>query len=504
MSSNRGKKEAFIPPKGNGRPSAGRTTPFRKPRALSSVLRDKLDSETLRAHLKQQLDNHNAVIDTAGATALSLGIAYVSSRIIPTDEGFDSYQKSYLYKEDDRIGSEMGSIYKKYLKIVLGDKTSTQLKRAKELYKVQNWPAFDSESTKYWRNESLGVNVATESLYAQAGEMRQGVWFPNNYGPHLSDPSNNFDKAMGQMYSGRLLTKMAMYSEIRKYLMTDEDRAWLDSTSTQSADKYYAIDYIEDQVTIANGMEYSPVDLKIYLCKCKSSTQYSPAACWFDPRGTEITGSTLMRHLYVYPSSQVSSNLPGTDFSGLTAATHYPDANVHVGATPYYSSQFRNHWDVEDVIKVPGLLPTDKFELTLKRHLKNATSVKDLEGEYDFTSSGGRGAFCEGDYALIICFKGKPAFMHYTGTLTSGQVGVRETEVGPSKIMVNSRSSFGIASPNLIDSSNQPTGLSQTSNYIAGEGRVLDLDIKTLPFSNSDWIPTVITGVNIKDGGERQ
>jgi len=209
-----------------------------------------------------------------------------------------------------------------------------------------------------------------------------------------------------------------------------------------------------------------------------------------------------MRHQYVYGSTSVSSNLPSTAYSGLQAITHYANASVHIGATPFYSSNFRNHWTVEDVIK-QRILPVDKFELNIKRHLKDATSIRDLEQQHDISDGGGQASYCEGDYALLITFKGTPAFMRYQGTLGENEEGVRETDVSPSKILVTSHSSFGIASQNLINSDSTPGTTTQTSNYISGEGRVLDTSIKTLDFTNPDWLPEVITNVSVAEGGER-
>jgi hypothetical protein len=470
---------------------------------LSKTLNSKFHTETLRNHLKNTVSDPDMIIDIAANAVTGAIVGYVAGKILPTDGGFDAMEKSPVYREESRIGSDMGFIYKKFIRITLGDKTDRQMKYAKGLYKVENWPSFDSKSNKYWKDWTEDTYKAFEALYSQAGEMRQGVWFPSVIRPDGSSISDWRDQALYQMWSGRLLTKMAMYYEIRQYLMTDADRTWLDQTDNMSADKFYAIDYIEDTVTIANGMEYSPVDLKIYLCKCKSNTVYSPAALWFNPEGENVPAN-LMRNDYVYDSTPDSSNLPSSAFADLSPVTHYGNASVHVGATPFYSSSFRNHWSVEEVIK-QTILPTDKFELCVKRHMRKAQSVRELEQLRDPSgSAGGNNApYSEGDYALLITFRGKPGFMRYTGTLDVGQEGLRETDVTPSKILVTSRSSFGIASPNLVNSDSTPGTSKQTENYIAGEGRVLDTELKTLDFMNADWKPEVITNVEVKEGGAR-
>ena len=471
---------------------------------LSETLDEKFKKQTLKDHLTRKVGNHNQIVGAVVGAAGPLIVSYVTGKLIPKEDGFDQYERSPVYYEEDRIGAETGALYKKFLKITIDDKLDRQMKYAKGLYKVENWPAFDSKSKKYWKSFQHETEGAYESLFAQAGEMRQGVWFPDSLISSGSVLIDWRDKAMYQMWSGRLLTKMAMYFELRQFLMTDADRTWLDQSDNQSADKFYAINYIDDIVTIANGMEYSPVDLKIYVCKCKSQTQYSPAACWFNPVG-EATPLNHMRNDYVYPQSTPDlSTLPSPAFAGLQPISHYGNASVHLGSSPFYSPTFRNHWTVEDVVK-QQILPTDKFELHFKREFRKATSIRELEQERDDSSAGGgaRAPFCVGDYALLITFRGKAGFMRYTGDLAAGQEGLRETDVTPSKILVTSRSSFGISSPNLINSDATPGTSKQTENYIAGEGRVLDTELQTLDFTNTDWKPEVVTNVAVKEGGAR-
>lgn len=466
---------------------------------LASKMRKGMDKGTLLNHLKDIVHDEKTIHQVAQGLLDKTSPMYALFKLIPTEGDFEELAKSAVYQEPAKIGSDMGSRFVKYIRITHGVKQDKQMRTASDLYKVQNWPAFNSLSSKYWVAND-GTKKAYEALYACAGEMRQGVWYPDIYTPGHGRPVVWWDACNYQFYASRLMTKQMMYREIRHYLMTDADRTWLDQGDSQSADAFYAIPYIKDSVTIANGMEFSPVELKIYICKCKEGTSYSPAADWFAPNTAEKKDGQ-MRNDYVYDQDAPAySLLPGSELSTLGSVAHYDEASVHVGATPFYSAIFRKHWEVVDVVK-QEIMPTDKFTLEFERHYRHAFSVRELEAGHDeFLTSG---IYCEGDYALLITFKGKEAFMRYDGTITEGQQPLRETDVSPSKILVTSHSSFGIASPNLIYSENAPGTSKQTTNYIAGEGRVLDDEIQTFAFHDAQWKPEVITNVSVKEGGER-
>lgn len=473
----------------------------RRVKALGAQLHEKFDGERLLPHLKYKLSDLNRIESILGMEGMTAeAVKYAFKELIPTEEGFDGYEESHVYKEENRIGQNMGHIYKKYLKITKGAKSDRQMKHAKALYKSQNWPCFNSASKKYWARIGSVQYKAYEALFAQAGENRQGVWYPDEFLWNASTAPGPAwqEKALYQMYAGRLLTRASMYAEIRTFLLNLDDISWLNEDDDQSADKFYAIDRIEDVVTISNRMKFSPVNLKIYLCKAKKASLYSPQACWFRPDGSQQ--DNIMRNDYVYGSQVQDKNLPGEDYSSLGNITFYPEAAVHLGATPFYSPQFREHWAVEQVIK-QQILPTDKFELTLNRRLRHALSIRDMEAMIE-TNNEPAGAYQPGDYALLITFRGEPGFMRFVGIPQADQVTLRETDCTPSSITVESRSSMGVISPNLFNSDNTPTGPNIQSNYIAGEGRVLDTELQTAEFA-SDWLPEVISNVSVEEGGSR-
>ena len=484
---------------------------FRRMEPLSRRVIDTFKNRTLMSHLQAASQDPLRVLLPSGARILE---GMLNEKILPTQGGFNIYQRHGTYAKPLRIGgSEMGELITKEIVIMHGAKDTQQMKIAKQLYKVQNIPAFNSEASRYYGD------IAWPALFSAAGEGRQGVWTPHIYNRQNDIGSSSTDAVKNKvaLYSSlgaSLLSKNQMYSELRSNFLTANELTWLDNRYTQSADKYFAICYMQDEVTISNGMTYLPVDLKIYLCKCKQDTEYGPAQAWYDPRPAS-SFQDVMDNSYVYGQDGLEANqefsckLPSesgispASASTFTAASSYAYTSVHLGATPFFSVQFRENWEVMDVIK-QRIFPTDKFELKLKREFSEAYSVRMAENQRD---RGKNHMYDQGDYALLITFRGTPCMMHYDGVDTATDIQkVREVEVSPSKIMVHTRSSFGIAAPKIdVDAfkNDTSTGITIESNVITSTARMLDTTTITRSFGDTIWNPEVITNVEQQQGGER-
>ena len=468
--------------------------------ATSKVVNDMFTKETLLNHMKQELGDESIVL--RGVEELkTLNRNMAIAKLIPLAVGgFMQYAKSYWGEEPNKIGSpDMGAVYTKCIEITEGARSDSQMRTAKKLYKSQNMPSFNSTSENYTDD------YAYSAVYAAAGEGRQGVWVPTTYNQVTGFPSAFNEAAKATIFQSQMMTQLFLWAEIFSRLLSADDINWLDNTSgtnQASADRYYAIDYIEDIVTIANAMEFSNCELTIYLCKCKMATKYSPAQSWFVPQQDPAasTRNEYMRSEYVYHAPAENVNFPG-ELAKTNAQPCFPHANVHVGATPFYSPRFRQTWEVVDVIK-REIKSTDKLVLKIKRKFRKVMSARDLDLLKDTI---GHAHYNNGDYGLIITFKGTQGFMKYDGPTDPGTYDqrIREVDVGPSKIVVNQRHSFGLISPDYSTSAMQPPAADKTSNYIAGEGRVLDTTIRTRPFNDTEWVPELVTNVRTVKGGPR-
>ena len=491
-------KSAFRPAPSMARKPAPRRRLFGE--AMSKTANDMFQRETLMNHMKHEFGKENEIVrgvDNLNKIANQMAVA----KLIPLAiGGFMQYAKSQWGEMPNKIGSpDMGAVYVKCINIIEGARTSSQMKTAKKLYKSQNIPSVNTSSSTY------SGNTAWSAAYTAAGEMRQGVYFPTKFGPINGTLTNNWEAYSKYcVLQSQMLTHLALWNEIRNRFMTDEDRTWLEAIGSgaaneASSDRYFAIDYIEDEVTIANAMEFSSSDVTVYICKCKTRTKYSPAQAWFQPAiEPGYDGAGFMNPAYVYPTGLQTLNFPGT-LAKTAGIDCYPEASCHVGATPFYSPTFRQEWEVIDVIK-RQIKSTDKLVLKIKRELRNCVSARDMEF---YKNDIAKGAYNEGDYALLITHKGTKAFMRYTGgAVQQYEQNIRETDVGPSKLMINNRSSFGFVTPNVSSSVFLPDSSQQTENYISGEGRILDTNVRTLDF-DGEWTPEVVTNVYTAEGGPR-
>ncbi len=466
--------------------------------ALNIILAEKMTAETLKSHLKSTI---TATAAAAVTKKVGPGVVMATQKIIEAAKekgGFKELipgqgdmcmlEESPTFSEDSRIGLEMGNIYKKAIVLTDGMKKDSQMKLARELYKGQTWPCFNSQSSKYY-----GTLDVFKTLRSSAGANRQGVWYPDDITAQLGNAWASVDKLNLNGYITPLLLKQQYYNEIREYLMSSDIITWLDDDNNMSADIYYAINSVTDVVTFANAQKFLPVELKVYICKCKSRTLYAPAADWFVPTG-DSQQYGRMRNAYIYNNSTSSKSNP----AGGGSITTFDESSVHLGATPFYSPTFRKNWEVVHVVK-QEIQPTDKFELTIHREFRKCHSIREMErGRRDIDN----GFYFEGDYALITTFKGLPCIMKYTGTASSSQFDTKEVDASPSRILMTSRSSFNISAPGLFTSSMVPSR-NNFSNYISGEGRILDSDVSTYAYSDTTWAPSVMTNLEQKEGGAR-
>lgn len=468
-------------------------------KSLNSELMTKFNKETLKAHLTSTVSAAAAAavserlppgVTITGKQLLELARTHGGfKRIIPTEGDFETYEASPVVAEDNKVGIGMGSTYKKCLVLTKGAKQDSQMKLAKTLYKSQNWPCFDSQSSKYY-----GSLEVWKQIQSTAGTNRQGVWFPFNItaatGPITSNTQIN-----RQSYINPVLQLLQAYEEIRTYLIDSEVLTWLNQEENNSSDLFYAINSFTDVITFSNAGLYLPLNLKIYVCKCKQRTKFAPAADWFIPTGEEVQSYNRMTSNYVYDSGNPVVRTPS---GGGTGSNIFDETSVHVGSTPFYSPTFRENWEVTDVVR-QTIETTDKFELTLHREFRNCHSIRQLEEGRDSMQSG---FYLPGDYGLIITYKGSPCIMKYQGG--GPDYDLKEVDCSPVKLMMSSRSSMNITAPDLYTTSNTSSTSSRTTgNYITGEGRVLDVSLDTHPYNDVNWLPNVITNVEEKSGGSR-
>lgn len=150
------------------------------------------------------------------------------------------------------------------------------------------------------------------------------------------------------------------------------------------------------------------------------------------------------------------------------------------------------------------LEPSDKMELTINRHFRRTMSMRDLEtiGQ-SYTDK--QSFYVEGDLALLTTFKGKPCFLQYfptTGEPSLLTPAIRDTDCGPSKIAIHSRTEMIGAFPNSYTTDLLEDETANPDGYISAKSRTLDIGIQTTAY-DSNWKPVVMTNTFMQEGGSK-
>ena len=493
------KKSTFIS-------TPSRALPARSRGPLSKTIIEKHDKQTLANHLRTKttfkaMDRMKAVRMSEGSsTALilrTLAEAVLATKLIPTesDKGGDinKIEKSQLAEVPTRIGMEMGEHFYRFFRFTEGMSEDPQMRTAKDLYKENSIPLFNNQSSSYYDNYNVNGNPQDWSflmaLNSTCGYNRQGVWYGYPANQERGLPSDDI-RLSG--YCNPVTSKMLLYHNLRTKFVDGGILTWLNETNNQSSDLWYAITGMQDRITIGNGMTYLPVDLKIYICECHSPSKYPAQSTWFLP--TAATNyQNFMNPQYVYP--QTTSDLAYRD--DAHTGQYYAESSVNLGATPMFSPKFREHWEIVDVVH-QQIMPTDKFTLVLDRVFRHAHSLRDLEVQYD---QRGSHWWYPGDLNVIITYKGQPCYMKDNSPGESDQ-DLFEVETSPCKINVNARSTYQMAAPEIFDDLTS-TNATTRQNFISGEGRLLDTNIKTDNFTQTRWAIDVVTNLSEQSGGPR-
>lgn len=480
-----------------------RRLPTRSRGPLSRTLIDKHGKQTLANHLRDKtfksMDRLKSLrMPEGSSTALilrTLAEAVLATKLIPTesDKGGDinKVEKSQLAEVPTRIGLEMGEHFYRFFRFTEGMKEDAQMRTAKELYKENNIPLFDNQSSTYYDDYDGENYDFLLALNSTCGYNRQGVWYGYPYNVQRALPTS-YNALLMSGYTNPVTSKLLMYNNLRSKFIDTGIINWLGETNNQSSDLWYAITGMQDRITIGNGMSFLPVDLKIYICECHSASKYPAQSTWFLPEAP-TSFQNFMNPQYVHAQTRTDLKYRGSSETGL----YYAESSVLLGATPMFSPKFREHWEIVDVVD-QQIMPTDKFTLVLDRVFRHTHSLRDMETQYD---QRGSHWWYPGDLNVIITYKGQPCYMKDL-TPGTGAQDLFEVQTSPCKITVNARSSYQMAAPEIFDNLTT-TNVTTRQNFISGEGRLLDKNLKSADFDQTRWAIDVVTNVSEKTGGPR-
>jgi hypothetical protein len=257
---------------------------------------------------------------------------------------------------------------------------------------------------------TTGYQDALDCQYSQAGINRKGIYAPIQemlggifYDADLSnDARGTVTKAMRRTFC---------YT----HAMTDDVESYMDGSNAGNLDLYFPLVSTYSTHRIRNRMIYTPIDISLYLLRCREETDECPQAeIWSSWDTTGPASSSYNAPVegnpqpYVWPTQEgiVSQDDPeGTQID----QTFVIESSCQLGVTPQWSPQFNKLWQVCDVIK-QRLSPNDILEFHFSEEFAQCHSLNDFIANYgpNFTSNARYNRYTAGDYEILITFNGIP------------------------------------------------------------------------------------------------
>ncbi len=197
--------------------------------------------------------------------------------------------------------------------------------------------------------------------------------------------------------------------------MSDDVESYMDGTNAGNLDLYFPLVRSRSIHRIRNRMAFTPIDISIYLLRCRQETPLQPQAVifrnWNDETPTSaaayapVLGTPLN---YTWPISQ--DILAQNDPTGVQVdMTINAEVSMQLGVTPQWSPTFNEYWEVCKVMK-QRLKASDILEFHFEQEYGVCHSLNDFIA--NFTNAPGEvikyNRYTTGDYELLITFNGLP------------------------------------------------------------------------------------------------
>ena len=299
-----------------------------------------------------------------------------------------------------RMG-ESGKLYPRRIHISAG-KRSEMLRQAMK----------DFGTTTDRKIHTTGYPRALDCQYSQAGINRKGV-----YAPIINMTTGSFQNINLAYDAKGTVTKGMRRTFCYNNAMSDDVITYMDGNNTGNLDLYFPLTGTASTHRIRNRMIYTPIDISIYLLRCRQRTDLMPhAVIWSEWDSTGIAGGAGYAPVKGDPQPFVwnceDSQITQTDPDGTTLETLniHAESSCQLGVTPLWSPNFNRLWQVCDVLK-QRLEPNDICEFTFTEEFAACHSLNDFIANYGSDPDNVQSKYdrySPGDYELLITFNGIP------------------------------------------------------------------------------------------------
>ncbi len=265
-----------------------------------------------------------------------------------------------------------------------------------------------------------GYKFNLDMYLSQAGINRKGFYMPwikalgtGNYN------APEIDIAYDQF--GTVTTGM-IRNFIYEYGASTAVQNYMAGTNSGNLDLQFPIVSTTSIHSIRNRMEFTPIDLTVYLVRARVGTKFHPMNSVYKDWGlTEIVRDPSYAPVdapddekFVFPREQnvvIQLKPPGDPDSEQVTQAINVESSTQLGVTPQWGPTFNERWEVCDVIK-ERIAPEDIYELHFERSFKYPHSYRQMLTHFDTASEGGDldaiRKYCPGDYEFIFSFQGVP------------------------------------------------------------------------------------------------
>ena len=228
-------------------------------------------------------------------------------------------------------------------------------------------------------------NIILNTIYCQSGINRVGVWNPlfktiisDGVLPVAQPPAAETVQYNPIVNLGFLTTAHSRWAFCLNHLCTAQTLDYMTTEQISDGlvvdrvqDLYFALTKSIDRVTFYSRNPDYPVYLSIHVCRYKQNCNMTPQALLSNwntlgsvPPGNISYNMEGLPDNYVFDFSTGAGEILATDLNydeNLAKAPKFtPETNIIPGCTWAFSSQFRAHIEVEDVIH-QKLEPNDKY-----------------------------------------------------------------------------------------------------------------------------------------------
>jgi hypothetical protein len=276
--------------------------------------------------------------------------------------------------------------------------------------------AVDTHGVKTDKNiHTTGYEDCLDCQFSECGINRKGIYAP------IKGMLDGNILIKNQAWDARgTVTKAMRRDFIYTYGITDAIFLYLTGVGTganiSNVDLLFPLVSTRSVHKIRNRMQFTPIDLSIYLLRCRETSDRHPAgSIWNQWNDLSITPSDQFAPItgpdqpYVWKAKEATVDQTDPDGSSTSSLTFYKESSCQLGVTPFWSPAFNKYWECCQVIK-QRLEPNDILELWFEQDFKDCHSLNNLIAWFGSAVQNVQQnqRYVPGDYEILIFFNGIP------------------------------------------------------------------------------------------------